>query len=159
MLSRTIIRNTVSGVATTAAVAMLLAGGLTAELQARTVNQTTPQLQLKQAAPQLQLKQGRTASPASAPLTAAYLFQPQCAGGFQKAGHVKKPGSLKGWTDWYGCKTATLVCPRQKQPADGYVSFVKPKAVVKQMGNPEGGAVSFQIQYVCDYQYKAPPTP
>lgn len=101
---------------------------------------------------------GGGAGGAAAGATATFTsqFNPNCAGGFSKAG--EKEVANIGWTDWYVCSTPVIVCPKQVQKDDGRISHVTPKVLIQQTGgDPDGGTVSFRVQYQCDYSYNAPP--
>ncbi len=82
-------------------------------------------------------------------------FNANCAQGFSKVG--EKKNSAGDWTDWYVCSTPVLTCPAQRQK-NGRYSYVQPKAIVQVIGgDPDGGKVSFRVQYKCDYGWHADP--
>ena len=84
-------------------------------------------------------------------------FNSNCAQGFSKVGEKKSADGGSQWTDWYVCGTPRIVCPAQRQ-SNGLYSSVKAKAIVTQVGgDPDGGQISFHVQYKCDYSYSAQP--
>jgi hypothetical protein len=141
-----------------------------ASLAEKSSTKSVPDMQLKQAVqantqakqsvqPGIQLKQAvqpaqSNVQPGFAPVF-QIPFHTNCASGFSKVqSHETTPAGSNGnkWTDWYVCTTDVIACPKQIQPGNDLTSTVHPTVVLQTLGgNPDGGQISFRIQYKCDY--------
>lgn len=141
-----------------------------ASLAEKLNSKAVPDIQIKQVVPDVQSKQavqlsqpsqviqGHTQQSAGHAPSFQIPFSTSCASGFSLAKNKEENAYGSKWTDWYVCTTPVISCPKQIQQANGKTSTVHPTVILQTIGgNPDGGQISFRIQYKCDYGWVADP--